>query len=88
VRGIELEAANARTQYENATQRLASRQKNLDLARRIYETTRIKYREGVGSSLEVTQAEQSLYTAQADFRQALYDRIVARESVFKALGVE
>ncbi len=88
VRGIELEVANARTQYDNATQRLGSRQKNLELARRIYETTRIKYREGVGSSLEVTQAEQALYTAQADFRQALYDRIVARESVYKALGVE
>ncbi|MEM9527074.1 MAG: TolC family protein, partial [Bacteroidota bacterium] len=59
---------------------------NLELAERIYETTQIKYREGVGSSLEVVQAEQALYESQANYLQALYDTLVAKEDLYLALG--
>ena len=63
---ITLEIENARKGYLLAKDRLASQEKNLTLAEKIYETTKIKYKEGVGSSLEVTQSEQSfclLYTS-------------------------
>ncbi len=86
VRGIRVEVANARTNYLNAAQRLENQQKNLDLAQRIYDTAQIKYREGVGSSLEVTQAEQSLYTTQSNYVQALYDLLLAKEQLEMALG--
>ncbi|NBC07820.1 MAG: TolC family protein [Bacteroidetes bacterium] len=86
LRGLKLEVANARTNYENAEQRLRSQEKNLNLAERIYETAQIKYREGVGSSLEVTQAEQSLYTTQSNYMQAMYDLLLAKERLEMALG--
>lgn len=85
-RSITLQVTNARAIYNNATQRLASQDKNLALAERILNTTRIKYREGVGSSLEMTQAEQELYRTQANRLNALYELVVAKADLDKALG--
>ncbi|MCB0548879.1 MAG: TolC family protein [Phaeodactylibacter sp.] len=85
-RAITLEVKNARTNYLNAGQRLQSQKKNQELAERIYETTQVKYREGVGSSLEVTQAEQSLYSSQSNYMQALYDLLLAKARLDIALG--
>ncbi len=85
-RAIQLEVANARAGYLDARQRVATSRSNMELAERIYETTRIKYREGVGSSLELTQAEQQLYEAQQAYTQALYDMLVAKTALQKALG--
>ena len=84
---IDLEVENARTDYLSARARLDDREENLALARRIYETTQIKYREGVGSSLEVNQAEQGLYTAQTNRLRAIYDLIDARIALREALGI-
>lgn len=85
-RAIQLEVRNARTNYFNASKRLDSQQKNLGLAERIYNTAQVKYREGVGSSLETTQAEQSLYATQSNYIQALYDLLLAKARLDMALG--
>jgi len=86
LRGIRLEVTTAQTNYQSASERLERQQQNLELAERIYETAQIKYREGVGSSLEVTQAEQSLYSTQSNYMQALYDMLLAKERLEMALG--
>ncbi len=83
---ISLEVTNARINYFNAQERLGNQRKNLDLAERIYNTTKIKYREGIGSSIEVTQAEQSLYDSQSNYTQAMYDLLVAKMQLDEALG--
>ena len=85
-RGIQLEVVNARSIYVNALKRLESQNKNVSLAERILETTRIKYREGVGSSVEMTQAEQELYRTQGNRLNALYDLALAKAALDKALG--
>lgn len=85
-RGIQLEVLNARSNYKNAKKSLENQDENLALAERILETTRIKYREGVGSSLEMTQAEQELYRTQANRLNALYDLVLAKAALDKALG--
>lgn len=86
IRSIELEVTNARSAYTTARESLESQKRNLALAQRIYNTTQIKYREGVGSSLEVNQAEQSLYSAQGNYIQALYNLAVAKFDLLTALG--
>jgi outer membrane protein TolC len=85
-RSISLEVANARSSYISAVERAQSQRKNVQLAERIYNTTQIKYKEGVGSSVEVTQAEQSLYETQQNYTQARYDLLVAKMALEKALG--
>lgn len=86
-RSIDLEIKNARDAYSNALERLDDREQSLDLAQRIYDTTQIKYREGIGSSLEVNQAEQALYSAQTNRLQALYELLNAKISLQEALGL-
>lgn len=85
-RVIDMEVLNARINYLNAQERMRSQQKNMALAERIYQTTQVKYREGVGSSLEIVQAEQSLYQTQQNYQQALYDLLTAKTALDKALG--
>ena len=83
---VQLEINNARVTYNNAKQRLANQKKNVDLAERILNTTKIKYKEGVGSSMEITNAEQELYRTQAAYMNALYDLAIAKTDLEKALG--
>ncbi len=83
---ITLEVRNARTNYLMAKKRTDNQSDNLQLAKRIYETTQVKYREGVGSSLEVTQAEEGLYRSQQNYIQSMYDLLLAKAALDKALG--
>ena len=85
-RAIDLEVKNARNTYITARSSAENQQNNLDLAERIYDTTQIKYREGVGSSVELTQAEQGLYDAQSNYINALYNLLVAKLDYETALG--
>jgi len=83
---IQLEITNARTEYLTALERSQSQEKNVALAQKIYDTTQIKYRSGVGSSIEVTQAEQALYQTQQNFIQARYQLLVAKQNLDTVLG--
>ena len=83
---INMQVNNAKLAYTSASKRLKSREANLNLAERIYNTSKIKYKEGIGSSVELTQAEQSLYQAQANVLKAKYDLLVAKIKLYSALG--
>ncbi len=81
-----LELENARKQYLSASERAKSQQKNLELARRIYETTQTKFKAGLGSSFEMTTAEQGLYQAEQTLMSARFEMLTARTAMRKALG--
>ena len=83
---INLEASQARIQYNNAIQSLTSQRRNLELAEDIVRVSRIKYREGVGSNIEVLNAETTLREAQTNFISSLYDAIIAQVNLQKAKG--
>ena len=86
-RAATLEYQNAMIAYTNTKRTVSANQRSLDLAEKIYNTTQIKYREGVGSSLEVTQAENDLYMAQGNYVNSLYDLLVAKTDLERALGM-
>ncbi len=81
-----MEARNAKIQLYNSQQTLQNRQENLDLAQRIYDVTQIKYKEGVGSSIETSTAERELYLVQADVLSAQFDLLNAKIDLDKAQG--
>lgn len=70
--------------YQNSLETLKSQKENMDLAERVARITKIKYEQGVGSNIEVTDAESSLREAQVNYYNALYDAIVARIDLDKA----
>jgi outer membrane protein TolC len=83
---IDLQVINARTTLTNAIASLNSQEENRELADKVYNTTRLKYQEGLGSSFEVLQSETDLQTALNNYYQALYDAGIARISYLRALG--
>jgi outer membrane protein TolC len=81
-----LELETARKQLINAQMRVANEERNINLAQRIYDTSQTKFKAGVGSSLEVTQALSGLYQSQGQLIQARYELLKARIAVKRALG--
>jgi len=85
-RGMRLQVRNAEVAFNNAKRMLANRKKALTMNESIYERTQVKFKEGVGSSVEVTQAENSLYNAQNNYINSLYDLLKAKVDLDIALG--
>jgi outer membrane protein len=85
--GINLEINSARTRYQTALEQIEIQKKNMDLANSIFSTATIKYNEGVGSSLEIVNADSALKTAQSNFLSSLYNLMVAKIDLQKALGI-
>jgi outer membrane protein len=84
---INLDIKNSITQYTNSLTSLENQQRNLDLANEVLRVSKIKYEQGVGSSLEVTQAQTSLKEAQNNYINALYDVLISKVDNERATGL-
>lgn len=84
---IDLDVKRSEDNLNTALEQLEVQRENMELASDIYETTRIKYEQGVGSNLEVIEADTSLKEAQTNYYSALYDAIIAQLELKKALGI-
>ena len=84
--GLQLDLANKRNTYEAAMNKLDINQKNLDLSSRIKDQTRIKYKEGMSSSVELTQTENQFLQSQINFVLSMYDVITSKADLDYALG--
>ncbi len=83
---IDFEITQASVGFENALQTLVAQRENQNLAGNVARVTKIKYEQGVGSSLEVTDAENGLRQAQTNYYSALFDAMVAKVDLDKAYG--
>jgi outer membrane protein TolC len=85
-RAIDLQVQAATIIFNNALTTLDMQERNVELAEKVYNTTKKKYEQGLGSSFELLQTETELETAESNYFQSLYDAINARISYLKALG--
>jgi outer membrane protein TolC len=81
-----MEYENALRAYHTQLDMVAVQKQNVQLANSIYSNTVFKYKEGVGSALELLQAETDLKTGQANYLNALYDLVMAKLDLKKAIG--
>jgi outer membrane protein TolC len=63
-----------------------AQKKNIDLAQQVYNSTKLKYEQGVGSNQEISTAQADLVTAQNNYYSALYDAIIAKIDYLTATG--
>jgi len=84
---INLDIENSITNYTNSLNSLENQQSNLDLANEVLRVTKIKYEQGVGSSIEVTQAQTSLKEAENNYVNALYNALVGKVDTERATGI-
>ena len=85
-RAADLQVQQSNTTLQNAMESMKTQQRNLDLANEVVRVTRIKYQQGVGSNIEVVNAEGSLREAQTNYYAALYDALIAKVDLNKATG--
>jgi len=85
-RAIDLQLKAASTLLGNALSNLDIQERNVQLAEKVYNTTKKKYEQGLGSSFELLQTESELETAESNYFQALFDAINARISYMRAMG--
>ena len=83
---LSLQASQAKIIYFNGLQSLNNQKRNQELAREVLRVSKIKYQQGVGSSIEVTQAQTALEDADNKYIQGLYDALVSRVDLDKAYG--
>jgi outer membrane protein len=84
--GITLQANAAQITYINGLKSLGNQKQNQQLAQEVLRVTKIKYQQGVGSSIEVTQAQTALEDADNKYIQSLYDAMVSKVDLDKAFG--
>ena len=84
--GIDLEIVQSRTVLINSIQSLRAQEDNLELAESVFEVTKKKYQEGVGSNLEVLDAETSYKEAETNYYNALFDALINKVNYDKATG--
>jgi len=63
-----------------------SQKKNIDLAQQVYNSTKLKYEQGLGSNQEINTAQTDLVTAQNNYYNSLYDAIIAKINYLQAAG--
>jgi len=86
-KNITLEVTEKKNNLLNSMEQLESQEKNMNLAQEVYDHTKIKYQEGIGSNLEVIEADNAYKTAQTNYFNALYDALIAKIELEKALGI-
>ena len=84
---IRLEAEQAYLSLKVSIDQMAVTQKTVDQAKENYDLASGRYQVGVGSPLEITDAEVSLANARANYIQAVYGFKTAEARIEKAMGI-
>jgi len=85
-KAFDVEVNTARSAYSNALEAMRNQKNNLQLADKIYRVSKIKYNEGLGSSLELTTAESQQNETRGLYVQSLYELVLAINQLKKSLG--
>lgn len=83
---FDLEISNSLVNLKNAYSSLQAYEKNVELARKVFDVATIKYREGVGSSLEVNDAESQLKQAESAYLSGMLEYLLYQADYKKARG--
>jgi outer membrane protein TolC len=83
---LKLQFEKAKSDYEFSIEQLASSKNNLNLAERIENKNQIKFKEGLASSFDLTDAQRQLYSAQQIYLQAMLDVINKKATLEKLLN--
>ena len=84
---IDFHAAQSKTALKNAILEAQSQRSNMELSADVLDLAQKKYKAGVGSNLEVNQAQTDHLQAQNNYFSALLDVINAEADLKKALGL-
>ncbi|GAB4490113.1 MAG: TolC family protein [Raineya sp.] len=83
---IDFQTNQAQITLRNALTTLEVQKRNMELAKEVIRVTQIKYKQGLATSTDVVNAETAYKEAETNYYAALYDALIAKVDLDKALG--
>lgn len=83
---IDNDVYQSRINMKSALTTMDSQKKNIELAQQVYNSTKLKYDQGLGSNQEISTAQADLVMAQNNYYSSLYDAIIAKIDYLTAAG--
>jgi len=84
---IDLQIQQSLVNYNREIDRMRAQNENMALAREVYDVSKIKYDAGVGSNIEVIDADAAYKQAQTNYYNALYEALISKIDLQKAYGI-
>ncbi|MDP4265893.1 MAG: TolC family protein [Bacteroidota bacterium] len=84
--GLKMEVQTSKSNFSSALDTYKKEVDNKELANKIYSKTLIKYKNGVSSSLDLTQAHNQYLTTEANYCNSVFELLNAKTKLDKALG--
>jgi outer membrane protein TolC len=85
-RAYNFQVAQARQSLSTSLQDLEIQKQNMELAKEVSRVANIKFQSGTGKNLDIIDAENQFKTAETNYYNALYNAIVAKIDLDKAMG--
>lgn len=85
--GLELALMQARSDFLDALDKKDNNEGNVGLAKKIYDKTLIKFKEGTATSLELTQTYNQYLAAESNYTAAVVELLNAKLQLDKALNL-
>jgi outer membrane protein len=83
---LKLEHERAKSEYDFSIEEYATSKSNLNLAERIEKKQQIKFKEGLSSSFDFSEAQRQLYSAQQNYLRSMVDIINKKASLEKIIN--
>ena len=80
---LKLQFESSKSDYEYSIEQYATSKSNLKLAERIENKQQVKFKEGLSTSFEFTEAQRQLYSAQQSYLQSMIDVINKKTALDK-----
>jgi outer membrane protein len=85
---IKFEVRQAILKLKEAHESLLSQEKNVEQAQESLRIAELNFSEGMATTLDVSSAQAALSQAKTNYSQALYDYVISRAELEKAIGVD
>lgn len=84
--GLIMEFETAHSNYQTAYSNFLTNKESMDLAKKVYDKTVIKYKEGVSSSFELTQNQSQFLTAESNYYNSVLSLLNAKAKLDRILS--
>jgi outer membrane protein TolC len=84
--GLVMEFETAKSSYQTAFSNYTTNKESMELARKVYDKSVIKYKEGVSTSFELTQNQAQFLTAESNYYNSVLSLLNAKAKLDRILS--
>ncbi len=84
--GLIMEFESAKSNYQTAYSNFTTNKESMDLSKKVYDKTVIKYKEGVSTSFELTQNQAQYLTTEGNYFTSILSLLNAKAKLDRLLG--